>query len=55
MALLREIIGNVSSVTHMTLEMNFLTFCNIDTLSKAVSISPQITLDKVQMFLNLNT
>jgi hypothetical protein len=50
-----ETIGHAPSVTQMALEMNFIIFYNADTLSKAVSTSFQVTLEKGQMFLNLNT
>jgi len=42
----KETIGNVSSVTQMTLEMDFVIFYNVDTLSKTVSTSSQVTLEK---------
>jgi len=43
----------VFSVTQMTLEMNFIIFYNVDTLSKTVNTSSQVTLEIGQMFLSL--
>ena len=45
----KETIGNVPSVTLMTLEMNFIIFYNVDTLNKTVSSSFQVTLEIGQM------
>jgi len=50
---LKETIGYVSSVTQIPLEMNFIIFYNVDTLSKTVRTSSQVTLEIGQMFLNL--
>ena len=49
--ILKETIGYVSSIK--TLEMNFIIFYNVDTFSKIVSTSSQVTLEIGQMFLNL--
>jgi hypothetical protein len=51
--ILKETIGNVSSVTQIPLEMNSITSYNVDTLSKTVRTSSQVTLEIGQMFLNL--
>ena len=50
---MKETIGYVSSVTQTPLEMNFIIFYNVDTLSKTVITSSQVTLEIGQMFLNL--
>ena len=44
---------DISSVTEMILEINFIIFYNIDTRSKTVCTSPQVTLEIGQMFLRL--
>ena len=52
---LKETIGNVSSVAQIPLEMNFIIFYNVDTLSKTVRTSSQVTLEigQILMFLSL--
>jgi hypothetical protein len=51
--MLKETIGYVSSVTQIPLEMNFIIFYNVDTLSTTVRTSSQVILEIGQMFLNL--
>jgi hypothetical protein len=51
--ILKETIGYVSFVTQTPLEMNFIIFYNVHTLSKTVRTSSQVTLEIGQLFLNL--
>ena len=48
---IRIMYSSGAQVTQMTLEINFIIFHSVDTLSKTVSTLPQVTLEKDRKFI----